>query len=111
MSFYNPDELRAASDPNLRFKPRREVFALSRVRFDTLLQFNLLYKKASIYNNDAINSATFRKEPSGDLITIPPNSVALIEEWGAFLEVNPNAATGTGLIEFDLVTQDEARRR
>lgn len=111
MSYYNPDNLKSANDPTIPFKPFRLAFTTAQIKRDTLLEFNMLYKQVTIFNNDAVNSLTVRKEASSETITIPPSTAASIPEWGSYLEVNPNAVTGSGLIEFDLVTQENAAQR
>ena len=72
----------------------------------------LFYIRAVIDNQDAINELTIRTEPSGDLITIPPNSIGeVVDEIHSFLEINGNAVTGLGLATLTLADPEELRAK
>ena len=113
MSFsaYNPQNLRAPTELNIKFVPLPQAFTTATIRRETLLEFNKLYKRAVIENNDTANQVLVRVEPFGTQKIVPASSRLEIEEWHSFLEVVPDAVTGTGRIELDLVDQEEAIQR
>lgn len=94
---------------NDRNKPKSQVFrgsfTTTQTRIDTEQRLGMVYIRAVIDNQDPTNSLTIRTEPQAPTITIPPNSVLVLEdEVHSFLEINPNAATGVG--DFSLQTAD-----
>jgi hypothetical protein len=86
-------------------------FTTSQVIVDTLQKYFMRYIELVITNNDPTNSLTFRVEPQGSLMTVPPNSQGqLIDEIHNYLEINPNGATGTGLVVAQLAETTELQR-
>lgn len=111
MSALMPDEYRSPSDPTIPFSTLPESVGVAQIRHDTLLEFTKLCKELKITNNDAINSITYRTQsPSSVLRSCPPNSEVTVTEWTSYIEINPDAVTGAGLIEMDLVDSKEARK-
>lgn len=109
MSAINYEALKSASDPLLSYQTRPEVIGTAQIRHDTLLEFTKLTKAIRIINNDNINPITYRTvSPSNVLKTVPPASDETIIEWTSYIEINPNAVTGNGVLEFDLVNPREA---
>ena len=112
MSSYNPDELRSPSDPLLPFSTRKEPFTTAQLRFDTMLQFGMLTKEIRIINADGANAVTYRTHsPSEGLSTVPPASDETITDWTSYIEINPNAVSGTGTLEIDLVPIEAAKKK
>ena len=110
MSAINPQGLKSASDPIIPFVTRPEVIALAQIRHDSLLEFSRYIKVTRIVNDDAVNPITYRTQsPSNVLKSVPPSSDETIEEWTSYLEINPNAVTGAGILEMDLVEPKNAR--
>lgn len=88
--------------------PRTVLVGVTQIRIDTLAEFGLNIIEASYDNQDSTNTATLRKVPSGILITVPPNAIGIIEnEIFGFIEVNPNAVTGSGVLTLTLATREE----
>jgi hypothetical protein len=111
MSQVNYESLKSPRDQNIPFLSRKFQFTTSQLLFDTLLQFGMLIKSYRIVNNVGINNLTFRnKSLSNVLETIEPNTEALDDDWSSFFEINPNAATGSGSVEFELVQPKDAYR-
>jgi len=112
MSEYNFDVLKSASDTNIPFLNRKVVFTTAQVLIDSLQQFQRLIKSYRIVNRDAINPLTYRiKSPSGTLETVEQSTEVADNDWTSFLEVNPNAVSGTGIIELELVKPKDAAQR
>lgn len=111
MSAIDSDSLKSASDPLIPFITRIENFTTAPIRHDTLLEFGLLVKSIKITNNDNLATMTIKTmSPSNNSITIDPSTELTLEEWTSFLEVVPNAVTGTGQIEMNLTSSKEARK-
>jgi len=96
-------------------KPRTETFrdnfTTAQLRIDTNSRFGMIYIRAVIDNQDPTNNITIRTDPQGQLLTIPPNSVLVIEnETHSFLEINPNAVTGVGNFSLETAVEDDLRK-
>lgn len=73
-------------------------FGTVQVRDDFLTRLGLHMVELRLTNNDPTNPVTFRVEPFGQLQTIPPSTLGILsDEIHTFLEINPNAVTGSGL--------------
>jgi len=67
---------------------------------------------ARVINNDAIATCTVRLHSNrGTAIIIPVASEIEINEWFDIIIIEPNAVTGNGQLELDIVPFKEARRR
>ena len=111
MSAINPDELKSAADPLISFITRPETILTVQIRHDALLEFGRIIKSIKIVNNDGVNDITYRTiSPSNLLRTVPPNSDETVDEWTSYLEINPDAITGSGSLEMDLVQMKDARK-
>lgn len=111
MSFVNPQGLKSPADLTIPFSRFSQAFTTAQLRIDTAIQFSKIIKSLRIVNNDAINNLTYRTQsPSGLLKQVDITSEITDDEWGSFLEVNPNGATGTGFVELDLVDFKDARQ-
>jgi len=96
-------------------KPRTETFrdnfTTAQLRIDTNSRFGMIFIRAVIDNQDPTNNVTIRTDPQGQLLTIPPNSVLVIEnETHSFLEINPNAVTGVGNFSLETAVEDDLRK-
>ena len=65
-------------------KPRgfsfRDNFTTVQARIDVAQRMGLRYIKAVIDNQDTTNNLTVRTDPDAALLTVPPNSVIIIED-------------------------------
>lgn len=109
MSAIISDALKSVSDPLIPFITRPEDFTTVQIRHDSLLEFGKLIRAVKITNNDPLANVTVRTQsPSNVLITVDPSSELIIEGWTSYLEINPNGVSGTGQIEMDLVSSEDA---
>lgn len=109
MSSVNPNLLISPSNNSIPFITTPFIVGTAQLRIDSVLQQGMLIKSVRIENNDGINVLTYRTQsPSGVLKTLPPSSVDTFDEWGSYLEINPNAVTGDALIEVDMALQQDA---
>ena len=98
-----------------KLKPKtqsfRESFTTAQSRIDVSQRMAMLYIKAVIDNQDATNSLTVRTDPDAAALTVPPNSVIVIEdEIHSYIEINPNAVTGMGNFSLTLADPVQLRR-
>jgi len=89
----------------------RDSWLLSQVRIDVGQRMGMVYIRAVIDNQDVTNSLTVRTDPNAAPLTVPPNSVIVIEdEIHEYLEINPNAVTGIGNFSITIADPNELRR-
>jgi len=101
----------ASSKTKPKTTSRMVLIGTTQIRIESLQRFGLQIIEALIDNQDATNSLTVRKVPSGILANIPPNSLGRIrDEVFSFIEVNPDATTGTGVLTLQLATTEELKR-
>lgn len=101
----------AGTTTAIRTVPLRIPIALLQITRDFLLELGLHYVLMTIDNNDAINILQFRTEEFGTLQTIPIQTRGtLTDEIHHFLQIIPNAVTGTGLVTVYLAPIEEIRR-
>jgi len=92
--------------------PRTVLVGVAQIRIETLQEFGLNIIEAAYDNQDSTNPATLRKVPSGVLITVPANAIGVIEnEIFSFIEVNPDAVTGSGVLTLTLATTKELKSK
>jgi len=66
---------------------------------------------ARIINNDTLNNLTYRLHSDrGTARIVPISSEVVINEWFDIIVITPDAVTGTGQLEIDVVPLNEARR-
>jgi len=89
----------------------RDNFTTVQTRIDVGQRMGMVYIKAVIDNQDPTNNLTIRTDPDAAVLTVPPNSVLVIEdEIHEYLEINPNAGTGVGNFSMTLADPNELRR-
>lgn len=91
--------------------PFTQLIGTAQFQDDFLQRVGLYMIQITIDNQDPTNNLTLRTVPSGILLTIPPNSIGIIEnEIHSFIEVNPNAVTGSAILSIALSEPAELRR-
>lgn len=111
MSYVDFDRLKSPADQTTPFLIRRIPFTTAQVRIDTQYQFGLIARAIRIVNLDGTNNLTWRIiSPSNVLETLQPNTEASSLEWTSYIEINPNAVSGDGLVEIELVKPEDAYR-
>jgi len=107
-----PQNLKAANDDRIPSSNREpEAFTTTAVRHDTIIEFGLIGKGARIINTDGTNNLTYRLHSNtGIARIIPPSSEIVIQEWFNQIHVEPDGTTGSGQLELELATFQDARR-
>jgi len=101
----------ASSSTKPKTTSRMVLIGTTQIRIETLQRFGLSIIEALVDNQDVSNNITVRKVPSGVLATIPPNSLGRIrDEVFSFIEINPDATTGAGVLTLQLATNAELKR-
>jgi len=112
VSYVNPAILRGVGDALLSTVTTTIVFTTAQRRLDALTEFGGYIRAFRIVNNDAVNQLTYRQGGlSEPLKIVPVASEVVVEGWESFIEINPNAVTGTGLIELDIVDRFAAQKK
>lgn len=84
-------------------------FTTAQERHDFLAENNSYVRAYRVINEDVLNSLTYRQDQRNKaLITLDPNSIDNQEGWTSYVEVNPNAVSGQGILEVDLVPRELA---
>jgi len=90
----------------------RDNFTTAQIRIDVSQRMGMRYIKLVIDNQDPTNNCLFRTDPDAQQLTIPPNSVVIVEdEIHDYLEINPNAVTGVGNFSMTLADPLELRAK
>lgn len=111
MSYVDKSILKGTEDQTLSFYVTTQVIGTAQILIDALTQFNAYIKAYRIVNNDGLNVITYRAGSNTQpLKTIPINSQEEVSGWESFLQINPNAVTGQGFLEMDLIDRNEALR-
>jgi len=111
MSF-NVETFKSASDDNVpSFLRSPENGTTTAIRHNTIYEFGLIGKGASITNNDSTNNLDVRlHNPRATIQIIPPNSTLVISEWFAEIHCEPNAATGTFQLTIELANLKDVKK-
>lgn len=112
MSFVNFSEFRAASSLEIPFTTREpESFTTTVLNHSTVLEFGLVCKGARITNDDTIANLTVRLHSNrGAARIVPPSAEITLTEWFSDIFITPNAVSGTGTLELDVVKIKDALR-
>ncbi len=111
MSYVDKAILKGVDDQSLSFYTTTQVIGTAQVVIDSLTLFNAYIRAFRIINNDGINIMTYRQGAlTQPLKTIPINSQETQNGWESFIEINPNAVSGVGILEMDLIERGEALR-
>jgi len=86
-----------------------ENFTTAVVNHFCSMEFGGFGVAAKIVNNDSTNTIAVRLHSNRNTPRIVPiNSELVIEEWFDIIIITPDAVTGTGQLELDIVPFDEA---
>ena len=109
MSYVPKERLRGTQDPNISFYTTERAFTTSQLITDCVSLFAGYAKAFRIVNKDGTNQLTYRQgSTSGILKPVPPNSEVVVVGWESYIEINPDAVTGSGFLEIDLVNIPDA---
>lgn len=109
MSYVNLAKLKGILDPTIPFFTTTLPFTTAVLIIDALTQFQSYIKAFRIVNADGTNVVTYiQGSLAGTVKTVPINSEVVANGWESFIQITPNAVTGGGFIELDLVERKYA---
>lgn len=110
MSYVNIALLKGINDPTLKWDTIPIPFTTAVLTRDFVAE-NLAYVRGfRVINNDAGANLLYRYDtPNKQQITLPPASEDSQEGWTSFIQITPNAVSGTGILEVDLVPMEMAK--
>lgn len=112
MSFVDTSKLRGLQDPTIAFFTTTIAFTTAVLTIDALTQYGAYIKSFRIVNNDGTNVINFvQGDASQPTKQVPINSDFIADGWESYVKITPNAVTGSGYIELDLVTRPNAEVR
>jgi len=105
-------ELKGINDPSLVWDTIPFPFTTAQIRHDFLMENNSYVRAYRVINRDPIASLTYRQDSANkQAIVLELASSDEQEGWTSYLEVNPNAVSGLGTLEVDLVTRGNAQKK
>ena len=88
-----------------------ESFTTSHLKHNYALEYNMVAIGARVTNLDSLNTCIVRlHSPHGAARLIPASTAITITEWFEEIYVEPNAGTGTGTLQVELVETKDALR-
>ena len=111
MSSIDIGNLKSVNDESIPSEFHQEEIGIIEIKFDTLFRFGKIIQHGRIINNDAVNPISFRVgSAQGAVQQVPPSSDESFDGWFSKIFITPNAVTGNGLLELDLVSSKDARK-
>jgi len=112
LSLPNIEELKPASSNELiKIAREPENFTTTEISHFCSMEFGGFGVAAKIINNDALNEITYRLHSNrGRARIVPISSEIEINEWFDIIIITPDATTGTGQLEIDVVPFRDAKR-
>ncbi len=105
-------KLKGINDTSLTWDTLIFPFTLSVLLHDFLQEYNSYVRAYRVVNQDAVNNLTYRQDSrTRQNITLEPNAIDNQEGWTSLIEITPDALTGTGILEVDLVPRAIAELR
>lgn len=102
-------KLKGINNTDLNWDTLPFRFTTAVLRHDFLTEYNSYVRAYRVINEDLINNLTYRQDQRGkQAITLDPSAVDNQEGWTSFIEITPDAVTGTGILEVDLVPRELA---
>lgn len=108
----NLDILKGIDDRSINASLLKFPFTVTQLRIDFLNRYNSYVQAYRVINRDALATLTYRQDGSyTELTTLDPLSDDANRGWTSYLEVNPNAVSGDGVLEVDIVTRENAQKK
>jgi len=106
------ESLKPASSLELRKESREpEDFTTAEISHFCSMEFKGFGVGAKIINNDTLNTITYRLHSNrGRARIVPLNSEIEVNEWFDIIIVTPNAVSGNGQLELDIVSFQDAKK-
>jgi len=109
MSHVQISKLKGINDGTLTWDTIPFPFTTAVLLHDFLQEYNSYVRAYRVINADLVNSLDYRQDSrTKQPITLDPASIDNQEGWTSLIEITPNAVSGTGTLEVDLVPREIA---
>jgi len=111
MSHVEIRKLKGISDDGVVWD--KEIFDFTTAQFfrDFLSEFGSYVRSYRVINRDPVASLTYRQDSKNKTaIQLDQSSIDNQEGWTSYIEINPNAVSGVGQLEVDLVPREIAEK-
>jgi len=104
--------LKGINDPTLTWDKVIFLFTTAVEQHDFLTENNSYVRAYRIINNDLVAALSYRQDNIGNpQIPMDPGDIEIQEGWVSFIQVTPNAVSGDGILEVDLVPREIAQKK
>jgi len=104
--------LKGINDTSLTWDKIIFAFTTAVERHDFLTEFNSYVRSYRILNNDLVAGLVYVQDRIGNTpIPMDPGDIEVQEGWVSFIQVTPNAVSGDGILEVDLVPREIAQKK
>jgi len=112
MSAIDTSNLKSINDETIPFEFHQEAIGVVPIKFDTLFRFEAkLIQRGRIINDDNVNPILLQVgSAQAPVQSIPPNSDESFDGWFSKIIIIPNAVTGKGFLELDLVNSKDVKQ-
>jgi len=87
-------------------------FTTAVLTIDFLNRYNSFVRAYRVINNDVLATLQYRQDGAYvNPVTLDPSSFDEQEGWTSYLQVTPNAVSGQGQLEVDIVTRENAQKK
>jgi len=112
MSHVEIRKLKGINDTSLVWDTLPFNFTTAQLFRDFLSEFGAYVRGYRIINQDVLNQLTYRQDQKNKVaVILDPASIDTQQGWTSYIEVNPDAVSGSGLLEVDLVPREIAELR
>jgi len=106
------EKLKGINDPSISWDKIVFPFTTAIEQHDFLNENNSYVRAYRIFNNDVIAGLVYRQDNLGNpTIPMDPGDIEVQEGWVSFIQVTPNAVSGNGILEVDLVPREMAQKK
>lgn len=106
------DLLKGIDDRTINASLLKFPFTTAQLRIDFLNRYNSYIQSYRVVNRDLSATLTYRQDGAyTELSILDPGTDDLNRGWTSYLEVNPNAVSGLGVLEVDVVTRENAQKK
>jgi len=112
LSVVNVGSLKGINDESLVWDTLPFPFTTAVLTIDFLNRYNSFVRAYRVINEDVLTALTYRQDGAyKEPITLEASSIDEQEGWTSYIQVNPDAVNGQGVLEVDLVTRENAQKK
>lgn len=109
MSYVDSSKLKGTLNVDIPHITITIAFTTAPIILDILSQYGAYARAYKIVNNDGANVVNFVQHQLTDVQRVVPIQSEVSDEgWFSFMQITPNAVTGSGYIELELVKKEDA---